>query len=103
VTALRRFSPKSSFCIRDAKGQALAYVYYEDKPGPEDSDAPLDPTTRRGGSPITIHPTARRLGSKCIQSIAAPSLAPARRRVAVLTMPSHLQRADACTAMRNVL
>jgi hypothetical protein len=36
----RRFSPPwtvdeatESFCIRDANGQALAYVYFEDEPG----------------------------------------------------------------------
>jgi endo-1,4-beta-D-glucanase Y len=36
----RRFPPPwqvdeatESFCIRDAKGHALAYVYYEDEPG----------------------------------------------------------------------
>jgi hypothetical protein len=26
-------SSKESFCVRDAKGQALAYVYYEDETG----------------------------------------------------------------------
>jgi hypothetical protein len=36
----RRFPPPwsvdehtESFCIKDAKGQALAYVYFEDEPG----------------------------------------------------------------------
>jgi hypothetical protein len=45
----RRFTPPwggaeatASFCIHDAKRQALAYVYYEDETG-RDSDEPADP------------------------------------------------------------
>jgi hypothetical protein len=44
------------------------YVYFEDEPGRRMAIASLDQRRGRGGSPITIHPTARRLGSKCIQS-----------------------------------
>jgi hypothetical protein len=55
----RRFPPPWSveerpacFIVRDANGQALAYVYYEEEPGRR-SAAKLMSLTKRGASPQT--------------------------------------------------
>jgi hypothetical protein len=50
----RRFPPPwsvedigAAYVVRDHDGQALAYVYYENEPGPA---MPASPSMRRGGS-----------------------------------------------------
>jgi len=62
----RRFPPPwevheatESFCIRDAKGQALAYVYFEDEQGRR---------TAWGGSRATRHGGSPRISPGCRSS-----------------------------------
>ena len=56
----RRFPPPwtldehdECFIVRDANGQALAYVYFEEEPG-HALQPSCSPATRRGGSPPTL-------------------------------------------------
>ena len=55
----RRFPPPwiaeetdACFIVRDTNGQALAYVYFEEEPGPERQPR-CSPATRPGASPPT--------------------------------------------------
>jgi hypothetical protein len=64
TTMPRRFPPPWSveetdacYIVRDANGQALAYVYFEEEPG-RLAAAHLSPATRRGGS-LSTSPSCR--------------------------------------------